>query len=74
MSKAGTLKRIGSSVKVNLDLVRDRIPSTLIQKLANDPRGKVCGYKMTDGTGIGLVLELSDGSTNWFFEEEISRA
>ena len=72
MPKAARLNKIGSRVQIRLDQVRDRIPSTLLQKLTNNPRGKVLDYKMTDGTGIGLVIELSDGSTSWFFEEEIA--
>ncbi len=74
MNQALTLSRIGSRVKVNLDRVIDRIPASLVQQLKNDPRGKVLGFKMTDGTGIGVVLELSDGSINWFFDNEISRS
>ena len=73
MAKAATLTRIGSNVRVQVDQVRDRIPKNLLQKLKNNPRGKVVDYKMTDGTDIGLVLELSDGSTSWFFNEEIGR-
>ncbi len=73
MAKATTLTRIGSNVRVRLDLVRDRIPKGLQQTLKNNPRGKVVDYKMTDGTDIGLILELSDGSTSWFFTEEIVR-
>ncbi len=72
MGKAATLNRIGSRVKVFLDQVKDRIPGNLSRQLASDPRGKVIGYKMTDGTGIGVILELSDGSTCWFFENEVS--
>ena len=72
MPKSAILNRIGSQVRVNLDLVRDRIPEKLSQTLSNNPRGKIVGYKMTDGIGgIGFVLELSDGTTNWFFAEEI---
>ena len=71
MAQAATLNRIGSNVRVDLERVRDRIPSTLLKQLSKDPRGKVIDYKMTDGMGIGLVLELSDGSTSWFFDEEI---
>ena len=74
MPKPSTLKKVGSNVKVNLDLVVDRIPTELISKLENNPRGKVLDYKMTDGTGIGLVVELSDGSRSWFFENEIIAA
>ncbi len=74
MSNTAILNRLGSKVKVQLDQVRDRIPATLLEKLKNDSRGKVINYKMTDGTGIGVVLELSDGSTSWFFDDEIGRA
>ena len=74
MSPAVTLLRIGSNVSVDLDRVRDRIPGALMSVLRNNPRGKVVDYKMTDGLGgIGLVLELSDGTTNWFFDNEIKR-
>jgi len=27
-----------------------------------------------DGKGIGVVVELSDGTTCWFFEDEIAPA
>ena len=57
---------------MNLDQVRDRIPTSLLKLLNEDPRGTVRDYKMTDGQGIGLVLELSNGSTSWFFNDEIS--
>ena len=73
MSQAATLNRIGANVKIDLDRIRDRISSPLLQLLTTNPRGKVVGYKMTDGTGIGLVLELSDGSVSWFFDDEIVR-
>ena len=72
MSKAAaTLNRIGTRVRIDLDRVRDRISSTLLQQLTDDPRGKVIAYKMTDGGGIGLVLEFSNGTTSWFFDDEI---
>ena len=73
MANASTLTRIGSNVKVQLEQVRDRIPESLLKKLKNNPRGKVLDYKMTDGTDIGLVIELSDGTTSWFFDKEIGR-
>ena len=73
MAKATTLTRIGSNVKVQVDQVRDRIPKDLLKKLKDNPRGRVVDYKMTDGTDIGLVIELSDGTTSWFFDKEIGR-
>ena len=72
MAKPASLTRIGSKIKINIERVRDRIPSDLIQQLTEDPRGTVMDYKMTDGRGIGLVLKLKDGSQNWFFEDEVS--
>ncbi len=74
MTQAVSLKRIGSNVRVDLDRVKDRIPSSLVKQLQTDPRGKVLDYKMTDGQGIGLVIELSNGETSWFFDEEIDKA
>ena len=74
MPQATTLSRIGSKIKVNLETVRDRIPSYLLNQLKVNPRGKVLDYKMTDGTGIGVIVELSDGSKSWFFEDEIAKA
>ncbi len=71
MAKSATLTRIGSSVRVEVDQVRDRIPESLVRTLKDNPRGRVIDYKMTDSNGIGLILELSDGTTSWFFQEEI---
>ena len=72
MAKPTSLSRIGSKIKINIERVKDRIPSYLINQLSEDPRGTVIDYKMTDGRGIGLVLKLKDGSQNWFFEDEVS--
>ena len=68
------LNRIGSTVRVNLDKVRDRIPSKLVNQLSDNPRGKIVDYKMMDGNGIGVILKFSDGSTSWFFEDEVKRS
>ena len=73
MAKPTSLSRIGSKIKINIERVRDRIPSELIDQLSQDPRGTVIDYKMTDGRGgIGVVLKMNDGSKQWFFEDEIS--
>ena len=74
MNQALTLSRIGSRVKVDMNRVIDRIPTRLVELLKKDPRGKVVDFKMTDGTGLGVVLELSDGSKSWFFNDEVIRA
>ena len=61
----------GSKVTVDVDSVRDRLPNSLLNSLSVDPVGTVIDYKMTDATGIGFILKLSDGSINWFFEDEL---
>ena len=72
MPQPASLARIGSTITIKLDRVRDRIPPNLTEQLTKDPRGKVVDYKMTDGKGIGVVIKFSDGTTNWFFEDEVS--
>ncbi len=73
MAKPSSLSRIGSKIKIDIERVRDRIPSYLIDQLTNDPRGTVIDYKMTDGIGgIGVVIKMNNGSKHWFFEDEIS--
>ncbi len=74
MPKSTNLTRIGSSVKIDLDSVRDRISSSLIAKISSNPRATVTDYKMTDGGGVGVVVKLVDGTKNWFFENEIGRS
>ena len=71
MNHSQSLIQIGSKATVDLSLVQDRIPSSLVELLTEDPVGTVIDYKMTDGTGIGLFLELSDGTISWFFQEEL---
>ncbi|MEB3322669.1 MAG: DUF2862 domain-containing protein [Synechococcaceae cyanobacterium] len=63
---------VGSKVRVTR--VRDRIPAPLVATLQSDPTGTVRDFKMTDGTGVGVVVELSDGTTCWFFEDEVAPA
>jgi hypothetical protein len=63
---------IGSKVRVTR--VRDRIPAGLVASLKADPTGTVTGFRMTDGTGVGVVVELADGTKSWFFDDEITAA
>ena len=74
MSMAATDLKLGSMIRIDLDRVRDRIPSSLKQRLQKEPRGKLVDFKMTDGKGVGVIVELSDGSKSWFFDDEIVRA
>jgi hypothetical protein len=64
---------IGSKVRVTR--VRDRIPADLVAALQNDATGTVRDYRVTDGNGIGVVVELNEGgATTWFFDDEITPA
>ncbi len=66
-----TILDFGTSVRIYPDQVHDRIPKKLAKLLKEDPSGTFLGYKITDGQGIGMVLELSDGSIGWFFDYEL---
>lgn len=70
MAQAGIT--IGSKVRVTR--VRDRIPATLVAALKADATGTVKDFRVTDGTGVGVVVELSGGTTTWFFDDEITPA
>ena len=63
---------IGSKIKITR--VRDRIPQNLVDLPKTDASGTVKEFRTVDGKGIGVVVELSNGSTNWFFEDEIAAA
>ena len=39
--------------------------------LLTPPVGKIIDFRITDGKGIGVVLQLSNGKEQWFFEDEI---
>ena len=64
--------KIGNSVKVNLDLSRDRLTKGTIETINFSSVGIIKDFRITDGKGIGVVLELSNGKEQWFFENEIN--
>ena len=63
--------KIGNSVQVNLELSRDRLTKETIDAINVSSLGKVSDFRITDGKGIGVVLQLSNGQEQWFFEDEI---
>ena len=63
--------QIGSTVKVNLDLSEDRLTKETIDAIKISSECKISDFKITDGKGIGLILKLSNGKKEWFFENEI---
>ncbi|MFN6566834.1 cytochrome B6 [Nostoc minutum NIES-26] len=58
---------IGQKVKVFR--LRDRVSPPIVKKLGQV--GIILGYKVTDGGGIGVVVQFDDNTSTWFFEDEI---
>ncbi len=63
--------KIGNSVQVNLQLSKDRLTKETIDAINVSSLGKISDFRITDGKGIGVVLQLSNGKEHWFFEDEI---
>ena len=64
--------KIGNSVRVNLELSKDRLTKETIDAINVSALGKISDFRITDGKGIGVVLKLSNGKEQWFFEDEIN--
>ncbi len=64
--------KIGSSVQVNLELTKDRLNKEIIEAINTSTVGQIIDFRITDGKGIGVVLKLSNGIEQWFFEDEIN--
>lgn len=58
---------IGQKVKVYR--LRDRVNRNVAGTLGKV--GTIKEYKMTDGSGVGVVVQFDDRSSTWFFEDEI---
>ena len=63
--------KIGNSVQVNLNLSKDRLSKEIIDAINVSSVAKIRDFRITDGKGIGVVLQLSNGKEQWFFEDEI---
>ena len=63
--------KIGNSVQVNLELSKDRLTKEIIDAINVSSVCKILDFKITDGKGIGVILQLSNGKEQWFFEDEI---
>jgi len=63
--------KIGNSVQVNLALSKDRLTQETIDAINVSSWGKISDFRITEGKGSGVVLQLSNGKEQWFFEDEI---
>ena len=63
--------KIGDSVQVNLELAKDRLTKDVVDAINVSSVAKISDFRITDGKGIGVILQLSNGKEQWFFEDEI---
>ena len=63
--------QIGNYVKVNLNLSKERFDKEVIEAINISSIGMISDFRITDGKGIGVILKLSNGKEQWFFENEI---
>ena len=63
--------KIGNSVKVNIHQSKDRLDKEVIEAINISSIGEIRDFRITDGKGIGVILKLSNGKEQWFFENEI---
>ena len=63
--------KIGNMVRVNLELSKDRLTKETIEAINTSSECIISDFKITDGMGIGVIVNLSNGKNEWFFENEI---
>ena len=63
--------KIGNFVQINLELSKDRLTKEIIDAINVSSVAKINDFRITDGKGIGVILKLSNGKEQWFFEDEI---
>ena len=68
---SSTLQK-GQNLRIEIDEVKDRLPKNILDIIRIEPVVELVGYKMVDGNQFGLVVKLSNGEINWFFEKELS--
>ena len=63
--------KVGDSVQINLELSKDRLSKEVVDAINISSIDKISDFRITDGKGIGVILQLSNGKEQWFFEDEI---
>ncbi|MGL4881111.1 MAG: cytochrome b6f subunit PetP [Waterburya sp.] len=58
---------IGQKVKVYR--IKDKVNRNVAGTLGKV--GTIKEYKMTDGSGVGVIVQFEDRTSTWFFEDEI---
>ena len=65
------LVKVGSLVNINVNLSKDRLSSKTLNTIKNSSSFKVKDFRLTDGKGVGVIVEFTNGEEEWFFENEI---
>ena len=68
---SSTLQK-GQNLRIEINEVKDRLPENILAIIRKEPVVELVGYKMVDGNQFGLVVKLSNGEINWFFENELT--
>ena len=55
--------------KVRVRRLRDRVSDVVVNKLGQT--GVIQDFKMTDGSGVGVLVEFDDKFATWFFADEV---
>jgi len=63
--------KIGNLVQINIGLTKDRLNKDIVDAINISSVAKISDFRITDGKGIGVILQLSNGKEQWFFEDEI---
>ena len=71
ISDSSTLQK-GQNLKIEINEVKDRLPKEILEIIRKEPVVELVGYKMVDGNQFGLVVKLTNGVINWFFDKELS--
>ena len=59
--------KIGNFVQINLELSKDRLTKEIVDAINVSSIAKILDFRITDGKGIGVILQLSNGKEQWVF-------
>lgn len=57
--------------KVRVRRLRDRVSNEVVSRLGQV--GTIRDFKMTDGSGVGVLIQFDDKFSTWFFEDEVEQ-
>lgn len=63
---------IGQKVKVQ-GVIDRSMSGKMVKQIQQNPVGTIVGYKMLDGSAVGVVVKFDEKLSTWFFEEELEQ-